>query len=74
MSAYNWIVIMLCIGFVGLLYACTYDAVAAVKEDAYLGTQEARTATNILWKCWQFLPVCVLVGGLAYGFLSSQKG
>ena len=74
MSAYNWIVIMLCIGFVGLLYACTYDAVAQVKDDAYMGTKEARTATNILWKCWQFLPICILVAGIAYGVLASQKG
>lgn len=73
MGAYDWIVILLCIGFFGLLYASTYDVVKECKDDAYTNTTQAANTVNIFWKCWQFLPIGCLAACILYAYLSGQK-
>lgn len=73
MGAYNWIVILFCLGFIGLLYASVYDVVLTCKENAYTETPEAATTVNIMWKCWQFFPLGVIVACFIYAYLSGQK-
>jgi hypothetical protein len=73
MAAYNWIVMLLCMGFFGLLYACTYDVVAAIHATAYTGTDEAALAVKILWSCWQFAPIGCLTASCIYAYMSGQK-
>ncbi|AAM05971.1 hypothetical protein [Methanosarcina acetivorans] len=73
MAAYNWIVILLCMGFFGLLYACTYDVVAALYASAYTGTDDAALAVRILWTCWKYSPLGCLGACCLYGYLNSQK-
>ena len=73
MSAYNWIVILLCLGFFGLLYASTYDVVAEIHDDAYTATDEAATGVKILWMCWKFAPIGCLVAVILYAYMSGQK-
>ena len=73
MAAYNWIVMCLCMGFFGLLYACTYDIVAAFYATAYIATDDAALAVKILWACWKFAPAGCLVACGIYAYTSGQK-
>lgn len=73
MSAYHWIIILLCLGTCGLLYACTYDVVSDLHEHAYTNTSDASRGTDIIWKVWQFLPVACIASVIIYAFMMGQK-
>ena len=73
MAAYNWIVALLCMGFFGLLYACTYDVIGTFYATAYTDTDEAALAVKIIWSCWKFAPMgCLAACGL-YLYMAGQK-
>lgn len=73
MGAYNWLVILMCLGFFGLLYACTYDVVSSFHDTAYTGSDDAVKATGILWACWKYAPIGCIIAVIIYGWINSQK-
>jgi len=73
MSAYSWVVILLTLSIFGLLYYATYDTMETAHSDAYTGTDETAKTTDILWKCWTYLPLAMMLCGILYLVLQSQK-
>ena len=73
MASYNWIVILLCLGMFGLLYASTYDVVYEFYLSAYTSTSDASTAVQIMWLTWKYLPVICIVSTTLYGYMEAQK-
>lgn len=73
MGSYNWIVILFAIGIFGLLYGSVYDVMGELKGHAYTNSTESNKGVEIIWKCWQFLPLGCIGACVIYAILSGQK-
>ncbi len=73
MAAYNWIVILLALGFFGLLYASTYDVVADAYSNSYKDSSDAALGAKIMWLSWKYSPVVCLLSLFIYGVMAAQK-